>query len=236
MKITQYLSLAIASVAIAASQSAFAQGPAASASPTTIALTITSQAESTTTGTEASYTTTLRTATPQRIGNKEILQLLVGQGVINNIDGWTIAYVVGGEGDGEFFLTKTGKEPRFIDRYLRLGSEEQFYGSTLLQTGTVSGRSTETSGSQTATLNQSAYGSFSVHLGSEFPAFFITGNIKRSVYYLYSGGVDIKPTYTYTLNSHSLLNGVGATGYFGPSGMVQGSITGTKGVPFTYFR
>lgn len=231
MKIKPYLPLAIASIAIATSHSALAQFPVASASQTTIELTVTIPTGPTYSGTESNGTVTFGTAT-RRISNKQILQMLVAQGVINNADGWSIAYVVTSpESDGQFYLTKTGKTPRNVSSYLRMGNGEDSIDDIDVQTGSYTVRNTESSRSESGTINYSGFGAFALYpSGREGSGILIHGNVQSSVYFSYFSSKS-GSNFSLILNALNLLNGTGSTDYFGPTSLVQGSVTGTKGVP-----
>ena len=53
-----------------------------------------------------------------KVGNKEILELLMGEGVIDSINGWSIKFVTNGPGNLiEVMLTKKNQTPIFVSGY-----------------------------------------------------------------------------------------------------------------------
>lgn len=64
-----------------------------------------------------------------KISNKEILEELKSDGVIQSITGYAISYIDidDGASDGGFYLTKKGAEPISIDQYLDIGRYNSSY-------------------------------------------------------------------------------------------------------------
>ncbi len=231
MKITNYLPLAVATLAIASGNTALAGRPSSqtySATPITFSLVISTQGEPTYSESSNTYTAVVN---QQRYGNVQILQMLKDEGVIQGVTGWSIVLVSSSSEEDSlvgFYLTKVGKEPININSYLgfdlagadvKTGTSKTVYGEI----------------SYTVTDNYSHSLLSVLYIGQDAGTLAFFGNTKYktlSTYTYYEGPTDS----THNINSFNLSNGTGFYGYEGPFGgsLVTGKVTGptSAGTPF----